>query len=262
LFQCDYVIDNFYSSSNTISVSNGNTFPYSNSIFTLSDPSNIIGGERDLSLYVSTADYPINIDTGVNNTSFFLSSPSTSSTITRLQYDGKDSSMLLNPSGLGGIDLRSYGDSFQFSIEAEINPLYYQGSKIYINVYSGSNSSYCSSFYIVDGLYDEIITMPFLYFTFYHGGCNFSNVGAIELVFQMTDNTQIVIHNFNIVTTNIHPPPHLSSSQSEIDTTVSQSTTKSFSTSSESSTEGESIFSIILSIIITFLEAVRFFPFL
>merc|ERR1712032_1234753 len=127
--------------------------------------SDILGGERDLRLTVLSGSDNLVLSSGVSNGLFQCATPAGARGRSTLQFDGVDGSINLNPSGLGGLNFRNNGgNSFRVSVTSDL------ATRVDFLVYSGSTSS----------------------------GCDFSSVGAIEIVTQMEPNVDVQVSLFSV----------------------------------------------------------------
>jgi len=168
------VIDPFNPNSDVIVIviSSSTTFPVIDSTYTQS--TEILGGERDLTLQVNAGLVGRVISTGVSNGTWDVSSPSEATSIATMQYDGVDGSSHLNVRGLGGVDLSTLGaNAFRLNIVTDIETTYT------INVFSlnGGQSTY-----------DLVVPSSpntktfFADYNLFTGNAEFTSVGALEVV--------------------------------------------------------------------------------
>merc|ERR1712100_626841 len=121
--------------------------------------SDILGGERDLRLTVLSGSDNLVLSSGVSNGLFQCATPAGARGRSTLQFDGVDGSINLNPSGLGGLNFRNNGgNSFRVSVTSDTVILFSQFSS----------------------------------------GCDFSSVGAIEIVAQMEPNVDVQVSLFSV----------------------------------------------------------------
>jgi len=190
-----YVIDDFYiQSSVEILPSYYSYFPISDFEYVTGSTSQIIGGERDLTMIAYTGQPNSGFSTTISFGATNILSPYGGYGKTVIQWDGYDGSMNLNPSGLGSINFAPGTNSgFQFEYFSE------ESTNITMNVYSGSNSSFCT--------YTEYNTVSYAYIdTIYYfqnfasvgSGCSFNNVGAIELIINLPSETEITIGGISL----------------------------------------------------------------
>ena len=223
------VIDNFTINSPAIVIviSTTTNFPVVSASYidtTGGSSTNIIGGERDLQLTVSTGEINQVFSTSVSSSEFEFSSPSGSTSYALLQYDGIDGSMDLNTTGLQSIPdnsppginfLQNNGSFFNMTFNSDA-PL--EG---YIYVYD-IISGVC--FYKVEFLYTgNNFQTTLIDFNSFEGVCDFSVVGAVEFFFNAIGNDDFLLMELSIV-----PPVEPASSTTLIidDFTVNQSPIK------------------------------------
>merc|ERR1712137_1397899 len=108
------------------------------------------------------------------------------------QWDGTDNDAAnLNPTGLGGIDLTDTGlaDEFHAIIETDIDTSYT------FTVLSQDGGE-CSRTVEIPG--DDTPQDYFLGFSTFTQGCDFSDVGAIEILVEAFDNVDSIIYLFAV----------------------------------------------------------------
>merc|ERR1712137_744278 len=108
------------------------------------------------------------------------------------QWDGTDNDAAnLNPTGLGGIDLTDTGlaDEFHAIIDTDIDTSYT------FTVLSQDGSE-CSRTVEIPG--DDTPQDYFLGFSTFTQGCDFSDVGAIEILVEAFDNVDSIIYLFAV----------------------------------------------------------------
>jgi len=193
------------------------SFPIINTAFTTD--ATIIGGERDLELYVAEGAANGVLTSGVASGQFTCATPNGAAGYSLLQYDGRDGSINLNPTGLGGVDLTSGGLAYAFraGIEADLR------TNVTITVYSYETSS-CKGQIAVSG--NNAVNEYFLNFSSFSGSCDFSNVGAIQVDVEMEYNTDVLITS--VTTYGVLPP---SPSQTRTPTATQTVTPDSYSAS-------------------------------
>merc|ERR1712184_60472 len=100
--------------------------------------SDVLGGERDLRLTVFSGTDNLVLSSGVSNGLFQCATPAGARGQSTVQYDGTDGSINLNPSGLGGVNLRNNGgNSFRVSVTSDL------ATRVDFVVYSGSANARC-----------------------------------------------------------------------------------------------------------------------
>lgn len=158
--------------------------------FSIENGTSILGGERDMILIGTTQSQGATFTTSCGSSVFTSSSSSSSNGNGKsmLQYDGYDYSPHLNPNGLGGIDITNNGEYYLVSFSAYVE----QEVKLDINIYSGSNTSYCfASIELNPG--QTFYTFYYNSFVRVNSGCNFNNVGAIEIAVYFDVNVNVKI---------------------------------------------------------------------
>ena len=153
--------------------------------------SRIIGGERDLSITVVSGAPNLILTAGVSGGQYFYSTPNQMTGSALLQWDGNDDSTTLNPTGLGGIDFTQYGGS---AIEASILTDF--PTVITFTLYSSSNET-CKRTITATG--DNKQHQYILNYVDFSGNCNFTKIGAVEIVIEASDNIDILIYYVSVV---------------------------------------------------------------
>merc|ERR1712137_964111 len=195
------VIDPFTPNTQTIVIEiNSASLPQAQSVFTQS--SGILGGERDLQLTAESGPSGRILTAGVSDGQYVISTPNSASGFSLMQYDGADSDINLNTSGLGGVDLTTgSGDALNTLIQTDISTSYT------FTIYSGSASS-SIQIDIPPSTSPESYELRFSDFT---GNADFTNVGAIEILVEAFDNVDTFMTLFGtsgpVGTTPPPPPP-------------------------------------------------------
>jgi len=173
-----------------IVVPNNPSFPMASEQTTIVGSSDgVIGNERNLLLTVLSGESNDVLSTGVSNSDFSCTTPQDATGVTLLQYDGSDSSSALNPNGLRQVsglstNLRD-GDAFAFHARMESD----HPTNVIFRVYSGSSTNYCEAIQPLPG--DDVVHDYFVNYNEFNdigSGCDFSNVGAIEVVVEVRRN--------------------------------------------------------------------------
>ena len=196
-------IDDFRLGDNSVVVFTNRTLPASeSSVYTdPGNPTNLLGGERDLELTVETATGAAPVSASVGDGTWAISTPNSASGTVNLQFDGKDASTELAVGGLGSVDFTLGGSSqaFNISLETDIATEY----NFFIYSPNGNRCDYQVS--IPDG---EGITRNFyLPFADFGGNCDFTNVGAAEILVEAFNNVDAVCKFFGTVGEPITPSP-------------------------------------------------------
>lgn len=168
------------------------TFPLCSDTYTyVGSSKEIIGGERDLSLTVYSGSENRVLVAGVTLGEFSCTSPVDTQSSSLLQYDGVDNSINLNPSGLGGIDFTLYGGNAIRLVAFSDAP-----TTISLVVYSGSVGEACYVNVTLPGYdYSREYILDFNSFT---SGCDFQNVGAIEVITHTVSSVDIIIQSLYV----------------------------------------------------------------
>merc|ERR1712137_722426 len=152
--------------------------------------SDVLGGERDLRLTVFSGTDNLVLSSGVSNGLFQCATPAGARGQSTVQYDGADGSINLNPSGLGGVNLRNNGgNSFRVSVTSDL------ATRVDFVVYSGSANARCVfNLTLVAGSTVDTV----LLFSQFSSGCDFSSVGAIEIIALMEPNVDVQVSLFSV----------------------------------------------------------------
>jgi len=244
---------------------------------------NILGGERDTELGVTSGSAGqiiiATLEQQYNEGVFTASAPTDSNAYTVLQYDGIDESMELNTSGFTSISPNGVNFNENEYDAIHLNLISDLPCEVLITVYDieGEESSFVL---VVSGVQTDY----YVEFSTFSGSANFGEVGAVELVIQLSENVDISISIFEVVknipgevtdslssvpgevtdSLSSIPLPSISSSfpsslQSSFSSSLSSSFPSSFPSSSSSST---SLFSKLSGVISLILIISLFFCFL
>ena len=149
----------------------------------------IVGGQRDLYLRIDVANdnsfVTSQIESGLfeSVTSYGLES------IIVLQYDGSDESYALELNGLGGLDFTNNGNRDTFLLQYNTN----QTISITMEVYSSGIIG--SSIVTAQASLTEVVFS----FDSFIPLVDFTNVGSLQIFFQLTELTNITIWNISLV---------------------------------------------------------------
>jgi len=171
------IIDDFTADSPPlVIVVNSNTqFPTTIDEFTEVGGGHIIGDERDVSLTLQSGTVSSISKTGVANAEFYVSTLNNSSSSTLLQYDGTDSSINLNPKGLGGVNLTANNaNAFNLTYNSDV------ATNMTITLYDmvGGLCTVNVIFNVSPNTNPEFLAVPM---TLFVGSCDFTDIGAIEV---------------------------------------------------------------------------------
>jgi hypothetical protein len=202
------IIDDFTQASannGVVFIRNSSSLPLpltGHSIYVASDSTHIIGRQR---VIILTIQQGVNGDVLTSNVfpqdnppDWTTSTSGTAAGVSILQYDGVDNSANLNPTGLGGVDLTvgGRGQSIHLNINSD-NPTNYT-----VTIYT-SGSAICKRVVPIPGGGDNLDY--YLAYSSFSGGCNFANVGAIEVQADALNNvdsslTKLTVYGFVSVT--------------------------------------------------------------
>ena len=187
-FQDILVIDDFTVPTSSLLIQSNETTIYPVVRTTSTASSSILGGERDLELIFLSGVPNLIISSGVASGYFQSSTPNNGSGRSTCQYDGTDRSFSLNPSGLGGLNFRSNGaNSICFSAKSDLSTI------LTIKVYSGSANAQCQFAQKITPSGWGSDTSYIIPFSSFSAGCNFANVGAVEIVAELFANVDIAV---------------------------------------------------------------------
>jgi len=168
-------------------------FPAQDSSFTVDD--SIFSGERDHLLSVESAPSGMVFSSSVADGDFTSNAPPQGTAYTLLQYDGPDASLNLNPSGaLNDPDNDfTFGNAFALHLRLSSD----QPTSVEVFVYSGSSVNYCSTVFQVPGN-QQVADYVANYNTFTQTGtgCDFTNVGALEVSGNLPPNVDLIVQLF------------------------------------------------------------------
>jgi len=149
--------------------------------------SSIIGGERDFTYEIDNIQNAnLVFSAGVSAGEFTQAAPRVNQGgnlgFVDLQWDGSDGDAVnIDPNGLGGIDLTSnLANQFHIAGKADFD------FDAEIRVYSGSTTDFCSGTFTVPN--GDDFSDIFLLYSSFTGVCDFTNVGAVQLFVDVTDN--------------------------------------------------------------------------
>merc|ERR1712110_1273887 len=150
--------------------------------------SDVLGGERDLRLTVFSGTDNLVLSSGVSNGLFQCATPAGARGQSTVQYDGADGSISL--SGLGGVNLRNNGgNSFRVSVTSDL------ATRVDFVVYSGSANARCVfNLTLVAGSTVDTVLQS----SQFSSGCDFSSVGAIEIIALMEANVDVQVSLFSV----------------------------------------------------------------
>jgi len=172
--------------------SNAN-FPITDSdIFTDTTANNLLGGERDLELTAESGPAGRILNSGVSAGEWNVATPNSASGFAVMQWDGTDGDAdALSSDGLGGVDLTdsSRAEAFHAIIETDIETTY-----TFTVVSPGGGS--CSREVAIPG--DDTPNDYFLPYTSFSSGCDFANIGGIEILVEAFDNVDAIISLFAV----------------------------------------------------------------
>ncbi len=142
----------------------------------------ILGGERDLSAQLSSSTGAMTLSVNrFNRQVLEFSSTFEASGTDTITWDGSDNSQVLNPTGLGGIDLTSNGANtgLRFNVGADL-----PGGSVTIRIYSNATNYSTATVSIpqTGSAVRQQIVVPFSSFTTGGGsGATLTSVGAIQM---------------------------------------------------------------------------------
>jgi len=192
-FQDLFFIDDFTIESPTIVIviPNGASFPVSDTRTTSGPDANIIGTERNILLTVDSGSANLVLTSGVAGGSFSCATPNEARGSSLIQWDGVDGSVNLSPAGLGSRDFTAEdGFAIRTFIESDI------ATTVTFRFYSGSAGAMCARTLQIPG--DDTTNEYIMEYTSFTNGCDFSNIGAVEIFVEMFDNVDVLIEIVSI----------------------------------------------------------------
>jgi len=187
-----FFIDNFDVNSPTqvIVTPQNPTFPISK--FNSIQNNAILGGERDLFVEVETGVDGVVFSASVAGGNYSASAPNGATGFSSLTYDGKDNSNNINPGGLAGSANTNWrangGFAFRISVRVDLP------TDATLRVYSGNINAYCEFVLNLPASdNDNIYLVNFdTDFKKVGSGCDFTNVGAFQIGYDMKDSVDIL----------------------------------------------------------------------
>merc|ERR1712110_222823 len=166
-FRDAVIIDEFTTVTRQIIITteDNTVYPVTQTAFATATDGSIIGNERDLQLVV------------VSGQSNLLMTADGAQGYSTVQWDGADASFNLQANGLGALNFRADSNfAFRARIFSDLSTI------VSFRVYSGSGSALCSRNLTLPG--GESTNEFELEFSSFTSGCDFSRVGAIEMIVQ------------------------------------------------------------------------------
>jgi len=137
---------------------------------------NILGGERDLALTVTSGPDNSILTSGVSGGQWSVAAPHSSAGFAVMQYDGVDGSATLARNGLAGSDFTLNGaEAFHLTIQAD------QDTEYTLTVYSSGGTSTAT----IEIPGDDTTHEYYVDFEDFDGSANFGAVGALEVRVEM-----------------------------------------------------------------------------
>jgi len=221
-----YFIDNFdvYSDTLIVVTSGSTVFPAIDQSFT--QDSSLFSGERDHLLSVETAPSGMVFSSSVDAGEYSSNAPPSGSAFSLLQYDGIDGTIELNPSGGLGDPDNDFTNGAAFALHLVITSD--QPSTVEAFVYSGSSSDYCSfSFSVPGNSQTTDYVANYAQFDKVGAGCDFTNVGAVELTSDLPPNVDLIVELFATYGTVSNPSKSRTPTPSPIRASASRTRTPS-----------------------------------
>lgn len=183
------VIDNWEERGDPIILILDQPVPPSQQIQKIIQTNNAIGGERDIVIIAEEGSIGTVSAVVIHADIFNFAAPAFMSGTVKVQYDGIDQSLSIDPKGLNGIDLTvNGGDRFRISAECDI------GAEILLKVYEGNRVE--TKRLEIDSL--DGVKNYFVHFSQFEN-VDLTSVGAIELVIPFDKNLDIIIEKFDVV---------------------------------------------------------------
>lgn len=190
-----YFIDNFdvYSETLIVVTTSSTKYPAVDQSFTLTAA--VFSGERDHLLSVESAPSGMVFSSSVDAGEYASNAPPSGAAFSLLQYDGIDGDIALDPSGGFGDPDTDFTNGQAFALHLVITSD--QPSTVEAFIYSGSSSDFCSFSFNVPG---NSITTDYVanydQFDKTGAGCDFTNVGAVELTSDLPPNVDLIVELF------------------------------------------------------------------
>jgi len=191
-----FVIDSFDVTSNTLVVVvpvSGASFPLTSTSFLTTN--SVFSGERDHLLSVENSPGNVAFSSSVSGGEYTSSAPSAGSAFTLVQYDGIDGSINLDAGGALGDPNGDFTSGKAFAIHVRLQSD--QPTTVQVFIYSGSASDFCSTSFQVPGnsqVADYVAN--YVDFDSTGAGCDFTNVGAVEVSTDLPANVDITVQLF------------------------------------------------------------------
>jgi len=217
-----YFIDNFdvYSDTLIVVTSGSTVFPAVDQSFT--QDSGLFSGERDHLLSVESAPSGMVFSSSVDAGEYASNAPPSGSAFSLLQYDGIDGTIELDPSGGLGDPDNNFTNGAAFALHLVITSD--QPSTVEAFVYSGSSSDFCSFTFNVPGNSQTAdYVANYSQFDKVGAGCDFTNVGAVELTSDLPPNVDLIVELFATYGTVSNPTKTRTPSPSPIRASASRS---------------------------------------
>jgi len=133
--------------------------------------------------------------TAVDSGSFSASAPSAGAAFTLLQYDGPDQTSTLNPSGALGLSNNDFTANGANAIHLRVSSDH--ATTVEVFIYSGSSTDFCSNSFQVAGTaqFGDYV-QTYSKFSVTGAGCDFANVGAVEVTTDLPQNVDLAIDIF------------------------------------------------------------------
>jgi hypothetical protein len=194
-FQDNIIIDEFTTITRQIIITteDNTVYPVTQTAFATSTDGSIIGNERDLQLVVVSGNSNLLMTAGVANGNFQCATPDGAQGYSTVQWDGADASFNLQANGLNARDFTAGGNTyFRTRIFSDLTTI------VTFRVYSGSSSAVCSrNITLPGGESTNEYQLPFTSFT---SGCDFTRVGALEMIVQQRPQpVDVTVELFTVV---------------------------------------------------------------
>jgi len=181
------IIDDFLVDTNTLIILIDTDLLPQTLVGSTQDP-NILGGERDLSVTAETGLDNNVLTAGVSGGLWAVSTPNGASGFAVMQYDGLDNSPVLNPVGLGSIDITADSAfAFQLVVQTDIDTEYT------IDLFSVGGGSGSAILEVPGG--NTAVQFLVLY-TDFDGNVDFTAISAIQITVECHENVDALLLTF------------------------------------------------------------------
>lgn len=173
------------------------TFPTCQNAHT--QDASIIGGERGIEMCATEGSANAVLTAGTAAGSFSCSAPGNAGGVATLQYDGQDGDIALDPSGLFSDPENDWTVASAFGLRTLVRSDFATTAEL--RVYSGSSSDYCTATISIPqgSSASTNVLVEYPEFSDVGSGCDFSNIGAFEVIVDVGPDVDVVISQIAVV---------------------------------------------------------------